>query len=247
MQKSTDSDIDETRREILLDALSAGLFASGLLLTPTVYAGIFGSVPKKIPKGKSIYKIKGIVQVNGKVASTNTLIRTNDTITTGDKSQVIFVVGKDAFILRSNSNLKLSGKGLLIHSLRMFTGKMLSVFGRRPKQEALLSVTTPTATIGIRGTGVYFESEPDLSYVCTCYGTTQLQSQSDPSSFEEIISKHHDAPRYITRDGVKGNRIQPAPVKNHTDLELMLIEELVGRVPPFSISDSGYSTPRRNY
>jgi hypothetical protein len=40
-------------------------------------------------------------------------------------------------------------------------------------------------------------------------------------------------------------RIVPAPFKNHDDVELMLIETLVGRVPPFSLFDEGYGSPRR--
>jgi hypothetical protein len=37
----------------------------------------------------------------------------------------------------------------------------------------------------------------------------------------------------------------PAPFKNHDDLELMLIETLVGRTPPFSLFDESYDNPRR--
>jgi hypothetical protein len=40
-------------------------------------------------------------------------------------------------------------------------------------------------------------------------------------------------------------RIQPAGFINHTDLELTLIESLVGRNPPFSLFDEGYGGARR--
>ena len=244
-----DQEPDDPRREFLIKALSMGAFAvtgtSGLLL-PSAEASIFGNVPRRVPKGKSIYRMKGNVQVNNQPASQNTFIKSDDHIKTGDASEVVFVVGKDAFILHSNSSLKLNGTGLLLRNLRLLTGRLLSVFGRRGRNEALAAVTS-TATIGIRGTGVYFESEPDLSYVCTCYGHTQISATADLSSSEQIISQHHDAPRYIAADGSQGKRIIPAPMKNHTDLELMLIEELVGRTPPFAVSDSGYSAPRRGY
>lgn len=248
MARKNGSDIDEARRNILLSALSAGLFAGGLNMTwlPTAQAGPFGKTPKKMPDGRSIYKLKGDVQVNGNNASLETRITTDDTVSTGKNSQVIFVVGQDAFILRSNSELTLTGTGILIRNLRLLTGKLLSVFGRRNRDSAL-TASTATATIGIRGTGVYLESEQDLSYVCTCYGETQLSATADPSSSERIKSTHHDAPRYIAVDGARGKRIRPAPMKNHTDLELMLIEELVGRAPPFTVSDSGYNSLRRRY
>jgi hypothetical protein len=41
-----------------------------------------------------------------------------------------------------------------------------------------------------------------------------------------------------------GELIVPAPVINHTDSELILIEELVGRIPPFENLDGGYAVSR---
>jgi hypothetical protein len=245
-----DYETDDPRREFLVKALSMGAFAAtGVysLLIPSAEASVFGRVPKKMPTGKSIYSMKGDIKINAKAADQNTLIRSEDLVETGDNSEVIFVVGQDAFILRSNSRLKLNGTGYLLKNLRLFTGRMLSVFGRRENRNDSLAVITSTATIGIRGTGVYFESEPDLSYVCTCYGETQLFATADPSSTEQIVSAHHDAPRYIATGGAQGKKIRSAPVINHTDLELMLIEELVGRTTPFPVSEAGYSAPRRSY
>jgi hypothetical protein len=245
-----DRPLDDPRREFLVKALSTGAFiacGSYGLLAPTAQASIFGKVPRQVPQGKSFFTLEGDVRVNGEKATEQTLVQPNDTVQTGEKSQAIFVVGKDAFILRSNSELKLAGTGVLLTNMRLLTGKLLSVFGKRGPNETRLSMVSRTATIGIRGTGVYMESEPDLTYLCTCYGVTSMTSTEDPSSQETIASKHHDAPRYIVKDGAKGERIRPAPVINHEDIERLLIEELVGRTPPFSVSDSGYSAPRRGY
>lgn len=247
-----DEELDDPRREFLVNALSAGVFAAtgamGLLMpVREAEASLFGKVPRKVPPGKSFFDLSGEVRVNGELATGDTLVKADDTVETGDKSQAVFVVGKDAFLLHSNSTLKLSGTGILLNNLRLLTGRLLSVFGKREKHEPSLAAVTSTATIGIRGTGVYFESEPDLSYVCTCYGVTSIISTADPGSNEKIASKHHDAPRYIRADGDQGKRIIPAPMKNHTDLELMLIEELVGRVPPFAVADTDYNAPRRGY
>jgi hypothetical protein len=119
--------------------------------------------------------------------------------------------------------------------MRLATGALLSVFGAGAKR-----VVTSTASSGIRGTGLYVESEPDRSYVCTCYGEVQIATLADANVNERIVSKHHDAPRYVTKD-----RIEPAPFINHTDLELSLIEALVGRTPPFSLFDEDYGGARR--
>lgn len=39
---------------------------------------------------------------------------------------------------------------------------------------------------------------------------------------------------YILAEPQHARLIEPAPVINHTDRELTLIEELVGRLPPFA-------------
>ena len=197
-------------------------------------------LPGRLLEGRSIYDLKGKVKVNNVTATIDTRISANDKIETGEKSYVIFAVGKDAFILRSNSRLDLSSgkeekiesdiKNALVSSLRLVTGKLLSVFGKSRHR-----ITTPTATIGIRGTGVYVEANPEESYVCTCYGATEITAVNDPNSKENIVSEHHDAPRYVRAAGPDGQLILPAPFKNHEDIELLLIEELVGRQPPFPV------------
>lgn len=226
------SDLDESRRIFLLRALAAGLFA----LSPQARAGLLGKVPRELPAGKSIYSISGELHVNGRLATADTLIAPGDHLVTGRGALAIFVVGKDAFLLRENSQLHLSGDNLLVEGMRLVTGAVLSVFGKSRHH-----VATPNATIGIRGTGLYVEAQPDLSYICTCYGTTEIGAAGGSANAETIQSKHHDAPRHVTADG----RILPAPFINHTDEELMLIETLVGRTPPFALFDDSYGGPRR--
>jgi hypothetical protein len=232
---------DDPRRDFLIRALASGLIAAGALLPGArdAKAQLFGRRPKKMLPGQSVYDVTGPVMVNGKLIRRDASISATDRIEAGKGAQVIFVVGADAFILRENSKLELGGSGVLVDTLRLFTGALLSVFGRGTKQ-----VYGVTATIGIRGTGLYVESEPDLTYVCTCYGEVDIAASDDPSVSERIVSTHHDAPRYVLKPGAS-RRIQPAPFKNHTDLELMLIESLVGRTPPFSLFDESYGSPRR--
>ncbi|MCD6061954.1 MAG: hypothetical protein K0S16_2265 [Moraxellaceae bacterium] len=234
----------EARRHFLRMLLAtSGVAVGGSLLAPLVHA--FGKVPKQLPPGQSIYDMRGKVLVDGRVASAGTKIRTDSTVETTSNSYVIFAVGSDAHILRENSRLQLSGPADLADAMRLFTGKVLSVFGQRTGGRKL-AINTTTATIGVRGTGVYSESHKDSSYVCTCYGHTEIVSNADPAAKEDVVSQHHDAPRYIVANPEGGKLILPAPMKNHTDEELMLVETLVGRNPPFS-GAQGYKTPRRGY
>jgi len=236
-------DTDTQRRVLLERMLAMGLFGAGEGLVPaTAAAGFFGRKPRLMAPGKSVFDLAGKVLINGRRARTSSIIRPGDTVETGPGGYMSFVVGKDAFIIRERSRLAISGSGGLVGALRLFTGALLSVFGKREHR-----LSTPLATIGIRGTGVYIESLPELSYVCTCYGISDLGAQADPQSRETVVSKHHNAPRYILAAGREGSRIRPAPFKNHTDMELALIEALVGRVPPFEFTLDRYGSPMRRY
>ena len=237
MSKRND-DAEDPRRAFLLQALAAGLLGAGGISGAA--AQFFGRRPKKLPAGQSVYDASGAVTVNGQAASVATRIAAGDRIETGAGAQLVFVVGSDAFIMRENSRLELAGREFVLGTMRLATGAVLSVFGKgTPKR-----VITPTSTIGIRGTGLYVESQPDRSYVCNCYGEIEIAAADDPAVTERIVSKHHDAPRYVLKPGA-ARRIQPAPFINHTDLELTLIESLVGRTPPFSLFDEGYGGARR--
>jgi hypothetical protein len=233
MTQRSNEDAEDPRRAFLLKALAAGVFAAGA--TPAAWAQFFGRRPQKLPAGQSVYDATGAVMVNGQPATSATRIGASGSVETGRGAQLIFVVGFDAFLLRESSRLELSGDGVLVNTMRLATGALLSVFGSGQKR-----VVTSTSATGIRGTGLYVESEPDRSYVCTCYGDVQIATLADANVTERIVSKHHDAPRYVTK-----NRIEPAPFINHTDVELALIEALVGRTPPFSLFDEDYGGARR--
>lgn len=252
--------LDETeypRRRLLIQALAAGLFSAGLPGINALAAGIFGNRPSKLAAGQSIYRISGQATVNGKEATLETRIIPGDTVQTAKDSEIIFVVDSHAMILRGDSHLVIeternktaqkkteekSPASLLITGLRILTGKLLSVSRNTP-----MRVTTVTATLGIRGTGFYVESDPALTYFCTCYGTTDVAANADPESKTTVESKHHDRPLYIVNDAERGKSIRNAPFINHTDQELALIEALVGRTTPFVFENDAYSAPRRDY
>jgi len=151
-------------------------------------------------------------------------------VQTGARSQAVFVIGQDAFILRASSRVETAGSGLFADVLRLATGRMLSVFSSGARR-----IDTPTATIGIRGTGIYLEAEAKRTYVCTCYGTVVVAPLDMPKMSETITTKHHEQPRYVYADSsMPEDKMMPrAPVINHTDAELILLESLVGREPPF--------------
>ncbi len=238
-------EIDDPRRDFLVKLLTAGAFVTSAWSLPETVQGM-GKIPKLLPPGKSFFDISGDVKVNNLPATLNTFVKNNDVVSTGSGAHAVFVVGKDAFILRGNSSMEIEGSEI-INTIRLFSGKLLSVFGHRENKKKLY-MRSSTATIGIRGTGVYMEADPEQTYLCTCYGVTDLYSNVDKNERERIVSEHHDKPKYLlSKPSRQGKLIAPAPMINHTDSELTLIEELVGREPPFGIEGDLYKGPRRDY
>lgn len=190
---------------------------------------------------KGIYHLRGDVRINGSPAIEGMEIRVGDVITTGANSEAVFVAGQDAFMIRANARVEAQGGAagdLLLGGLRLVTGAVLSVFSPGvPK-----TLRTPTATIGIRGTGVYLEAEPARTYACVCYGEADLVSVMDPSARETVRTRHHEQPRYIMGQGAP-QMLMGAPVINHTDTELIMLESLAGRRPPFA-REAGYRQDR---
>jgi len=185
---------------------------------------------------KGVYRVRGDVRVNGTPAVEGMDVKAGDVITTGASGEVVFVTYKDAFLVRSNSRVEAQGTvgALVLSGLRIITGAVLSVFAPgEPK-----TLRTATATIGIRGTAVYIEAEEARTYVCTCYGVAEIESTVDPSARETVRTSHHEQPRYVMGAGAP-QMLMGAPVINHTDVELTMLEALVGRRPPF-LAQPGY-------
>lgn len=234
---------EDPRRRLLIQALSAGLFAAALPGGGTLAADVSRSGSPKLPAGRSIYRMSGKVLVNGNQATIDTRINAGDTVETPKGGEIVFVVGENAMVMRESSRLELqTGQiaSMLIKGFRMLTGGLLSVSRNRPMQ-----VTTATATIGIRGTGFYLEADPQQTYFCTCYGVTDVEANHDKQSRDHVVSSHHDRALYILAGAKPGQGIRQAPFINHNDQELMLIESLVGRTPPFVLPGNSHNAPRR--
>jgi hypothetical protein len=236
---------DDPRRRLLIQALTAGLFTTALPGGGALAAEVFGTGSSKLPAGRSNDRMSGKVLVNGNPATIETRIGAGDTVQTPKGGEIVFVVGENSMVMRESSRLELQTEqitSMIIKGFRMFTGGLLSVSRNRSMQ-----VTTTTATIGIRGTGFYLEADPQQTYFCTCYGATEVEANDDKESKDTVVSKQHDKPLYILAGAKPGQSIRPAPFINHTDQELMLIESLVGRTPPFVFPGNSYNAPRRDY
>lgn len=178
------------------------------------------------PVAPGFRRIHGDVRINGEPAHIGRVVLPGDVITTGEGAEAIYVMGRDAFLLRERSEVGHFAEGA-VWVLRVVQGKLLSVFGPGEK-----SLQTPSATIGIRGTGCYLEADPDQTYFCLCYGKAEVVPVADPSLAIRLQATYHDKPIMVSRESGQA-MVSTAMVKGHRDEELIELEALVGRRPPF--------------
>jgi hypothetical protein len=184
---------------------------------------------RAIAASSTIHEVQGAVLINKKVLTSISKIGFGDEITVPPNGKLVFSVGEDAFLVRGGSTLQVySDEGnVLVTALRLVTGAMLGVFGKRKK--VTTRIFTATATIGIRGTAVYVAVSPEKLYTCTCYGHTDLIVGLEK---EDVIATHHNA--HVVTTAKNGNsQMKAFEVLDHNDDELRMLETLVGRKPLF--------------
>ena len=183
------------------------------------------------PLAPGIRRLRGSVQINGSPAKEGQLVLAGDTIATGKASEVVYVMGNNAYLMREDSQVQFASEGVT-GILRLVTGKVLAVFGPGSKR-----IVMPTMTAGIRGTACYIETTDTQTYFCLCYGTADLTPAADPSQARTVTTRYHDSPFFVGMDA-SAPLLKAAPVINHRDYELTMLEALVGRRPPFAGQES---------
>jgi hypothetical protein len=196
-------------------------------------AGALLPLPAAAQASARIDTLRGEVRVNGKRLGADGAIRPGDHVATLADGYVVFAIGADAFMLRPGSELRLdpSPQPLLVAGLRLLSGALGAVFGRRPAGE--VRIVAPTVTAGIRGTGCYLEARGDSTYFCTCYGTIDMQSSVNPRERVTATTTHHNSPQLFLSRPREGALIAPASMETHTDAEMEMLERCVGRRAPW--------------
>ena len=146
------------------------------------------------------------------------------------------MIGGDAFLLRSDTSIEVRGKEGVLSELTVAAGKVLSVFAKKPT-----TIKAATASIGIRGTAGYLEMDGTSVYFCLCYGEADISAPGVAPM--NVQTKHHERPLLMHTSGPTV-RVEPGAFRDHKDAELVMLESLVGREPPFMKSDA---PPSRAY
>lgn len=188
-----------------------------------------------LPLGNAGQKLTGVIRelqgdvfINKRIAHQSSSIQAGDRLSVAYGGKLIFSMGEDSYLLQEGTSLEVASKdNSVVSGLRLLTGGLLSVFGKR---DTPTRIYTHTATIGIRGTGVYLNSQPGNLYFCTCYGKTDLHLGHNHD--EHIESTHHNAFN-ITGKSEKSMTMTATEVIGHTDDDLRLLEGYSNRKPPF--------------
>ncbi len=200
-------------------------------------AGVLGLIQDALAKGdvpvvKGMNSLTGSATVNGIAAKAGTPIKPGDKIATGNGSTVVIVISKDAFLLRDSTTvtfMESKTKPGLVDGVLVTTGKVLAVFSTRTHDELIIKV--PHATVGVRGTGCYLEVHEGRTYFCLCYGEAAV-SGVGMAQPKILKTTHHETPVWLDdRGGVM--KVEKADFVNHNDEELIMLEKLNGREPPF--------------
>lgn len=218
-----------TRRNLLRAISTLGAAGVSGYLSDVLAAG-------DVPATPGINRVEGSVTVNGRPARVGTPVNMGDRIATAEGSRAIVVLKGDAFLMHPRTIIEVQGREGVLANLTIATGRVLSVFSRKP-----VAIKAATASIGIRGTGAYIEVLPEEVYFCLCYGEASFEVPGTPPRL--VKTEHHEEPILVT-----GITAAPAvargPFRNHTDDELVMLEALVGREPPFM---KGGQYPQNRY
>jgi hypothetical protein len=200
-------------------------------------AGMSSLIQEVLAKGDTptlnrIQSLSGNATVNGAPAKTGTPMKPGDIVSTSNGSSAVLVIGSDGFLLRDSTTVTFQEsktKSGLVDRVLLTTGKILAVFAKRTAEGLVIEV--PHATIGIRGTGCYLEVHDARTYFCLCYG------EAGVSGVGMVVPKilkttHHEQPVWLDdRGGIM--KVEKANFVNHNDDELIMLEKLNGREPPF--------------
>ena len=231
---TTNDNHDTERRKTLARLATLGIVGA---LGP---AGITGLIQEALAKGdlptlSGINSLQGSATINGVAAKVGMLVKPGDTVATGSAkgSFAIIVIGKDAYLLREGTKVTFEGnpeQPSVASRMLIATGKILSVFAKRDANSRL-TLNAQSATIGIRGTGCYLEVHDKRTYFCLCYGEATIDGVGMEKP-KVIKTTHHESPVWLDESG--GNmKVEGTTFGSHTDEELIMLEKLTGREPPF--------------
>ena len=171
-----------------------------------------------------IHELEGKVWVNGKLANLETEIHFGDQVMTGGLSHVVIKLDGSVYRIANSSKLTLP-EGKENVSLNFLYGAFLAVF----RHDVHKTIHTRAAILGVRGTGLYLSDRGNETHLCACYGDIDFFDASNPENKRHIHAEYHHLASLDHKTGKFKTNLR---MTGHTDEDLFVLEELVGRTPP---------------
>jgi len=192
--------------------------------------------------GAPVTGFTGVVQyLEGEVTMDGRPLEIGDRVVSGstfvtapDSSCEILFGGKNIFRIQENTVVVITlkkGQGeldLQKGGMALVLQKLETLGSREPE----FGVTTPSASLGVRGTAFFVQVESESStYICACNGTLQVEDGKSRQS-QDLTGTHHKALRFEARaDGTY--EAGPAPMLYHDDGDLDSLAAEIGETIPW--------------
>lgn len=202
--------------------IGAGV-VTGLLVLALIGCG---PKPTESELRARLQEVTGTVLVNGKPARVGDIMSHGDSIETGADSSVHLLLEKRGGLsLRAYSRLRLDHKEKKL-SLGLERGDLITAFHKIKANEDI-SVVTPTAVAGVRGTHFFIKvHHDDHVYVCTCNGKVHYQGHGHDEG-HVVEAGHHAAHHYRRVNGVVERAL--GEMEHHENHELERTAQLIGK------------------
>ena len=141
---------------------------------------VFANDNSKVLSGELLINQK-LINGNFEDNLDNALIETNEL-------KSIIKVQNDFYLIRPETKLKFISNRLS----EVIKGSLHAVFSKRKEE---LKIKIPYGTIGIRGTSIFVDLEPEkkLNYFCNCHGETNLYDKNGELLQTTISKEKHKA------------------------------------------------------
>jgi len=174
-----------------------------------------------------IHKIKGEVYVNGSKATKDYELKNGDKIETRD-GLVTLLFEDEIYKLRSNTVFILPDNEVKSPST-LIKGAVIAAFKKKGERKMKIH---NTATLSIRGTGVYVKNiAGEKKRYCLCYGKSALETDNHLHS-ANTESKYHEEFIISSTGKIRKFKLNEFEM-NHYSLENIELEKVLGNETPF--------------
>jgi hypothetical protein len=207
------------------------IFRSFALMICVLSVFILGSCSRKVqPSVFSDGRIEyceGDVSLNGGAGEADQKIEDRSTIETKTASLCDLSFNKKNIVHISENTIFNVDMNDAPETIEVSQGSLLLVLKKllAIKDSADLTVRTPTAALGVRGTSFFVNVEnKNSTYLCICNGTLHIEDKNGENNLE-LTAPHHRAIRYIEKNGAIS--IEDAPMLYHSDSD---VEETAAKI-----------------